>query len=83
MIQNCNRKIMHLDVNSAYVSFSAIYMLQQGETLDIREIPSIVGGDPKSRHGIVLAKSDVCQEGCRIEFYIRYSCNIFQNFQSI
>ena len=26
---------------------------------------------------------DVCQEGCRIKFYIRYSYNVFQNFQSI
>jgi DNA polymerase IV len=39
------------------LSWSAAYMLQQGSTLDIRDIPSIVGGDPVSRHGIVLAKS--------------------------
>lgn len=52
-----DRVIFHVDVNSAYLSWSAAYRLQQGDTLDIRTIPSIVGGDPVSRHGIVLAKS--------------------------
>jgi DNA polymerase IV len=57
MKDNDNRVIFHIDVNSAYLSWTATYMLQQGATLDIREIPSIVGGDPVTRHGIVLAKS--------------------------
>ena len=52
-----DRVIFHIDVNSAYLSWSATYRLQQGDSLDIRTIPSIVGGDPVSRHGIVLAKS--------------------------
>ena len=52
-----DRIIFHIDVNSAYLSWSAAYRLQQGDSLDIRAIPSIVGGDPVSRHGIVLAKS--------------------------
>lgn len=49
--------IFHIDVNSAYLSWEAAYRLQKGDTLDIRTIPSVVGGDPKTRHGIVLAKS--------------------------
>lgn len=49
--------IFHIDVNSAYLSWEAVYRLQQGAVLDLREVPSIVGGDPESRHGIVLAKS--------------------------
>ncbi|MCM0648602.1 DNA polymerase IV [Clostridium swellfunianum] len=57
MKNNDNRVIFHIDVNSAYLSWTAVHMLQQGSTLDIREIPSIVGGDPVTRHGIVLAKS--------------------------
>ena len=57
MKNNDNRVIFHIDVNSAYLSWTAAYMLQQGASLDIREIPSIVGGDPVTRHGIVLAKS--------------------------
>lgn len=52
------RIIFHIDVNSAYLSWTAIRMLQLGETTeDIREIPSIVGGNRDERHGIVLAKS--------------------------
>ncbi|MDW7661222.1 MAG: DNA polymerase IV [Bacillota bacterium] len=52
-----DKVIFHIDVNSAYLSWEAIYRLQHGETLDIRTIPSAVGGDPKKRHGIILAKS--------------------------
>lgn len=51
------RLIFHIDVNSAYLSWEAVYRLQHGEKIDLREIPSIVGGDEASRHGIVLAKS--------------------------
>ena len=32
-------------------------MAHRGETLDLREIPSAVGGDMALRHGIILAKS--------------------------
>lgn len=49
--------IFHVDVNSAYLSWNAVWDLQHGKTLDLRRVPSIVGGDPESRHGIVLAKS--------------------------
>lgn len=49
--------IFHIDVNSAFLSWSAAYYLQQGHSLDLRNIPSVVGGNEKSRHGIVLAKS--------------------------
>ncbi len=49
--------ILHIDVNSAFLSWEAAYRLQHGATLDLREVPSVVGGDEESRHGIVLAKS--------------------------
>lgn len=49
--------IFHIDVNSAFLSWTAVEMLRQGKRLDIREIPAIIGGDQESRHGIVLAKS--------------------------
>lgn len=52
-----NKLIFHVDANSAYLSWSAVDRLQHGENLDLREVPSLVGGDEKSRHGIVLAKS--------------------------
>lgn len=47
----------HIDVNSAFLSWTALELLEQGNEQDIRTIPSIVGGDTQSRHGIVLAKS--------------------------
>lgn len=49
--------IFHIDVNSAYLSWSALEKLKKGDTLDLRTVPSIIGGDEKSRHGVVLAKS--------------------------
>ena len=49
--------ILHIDVNSAYLSWSALRELQNGSKLDLRTIPSIVGGDQETRHGIVVAKS--------------------------
>ncbi len=52
-----DRIIFHIDANSAYLSWEAAYRLQHGEKIDLREIPSVVGGDEKKRHGIILAKS--------------------------
>ncbi len=49
--------IFHIDVNSAYLSWSALSLLEKGAKTDLREIPSIIGGDIEKRHGIVLAKS--------------------------
>ncbi|MGN0131670.1 MAG: DNA polymerase IV [Lachnospiraceae bacterium] len=50
--------IFHVDVNSAFLSWEASYRIQTlGETEDIRDFPSVIGGDEKQRHGIVLAKS--------------------------
>ena len=50
--------IFHIDVNSAFLSWESIYRLKEDPSaLDLRTIPSAVGGDAKSRHGIVLAKS--------------------------
>lgn len=52
----------HIDVNSAFLSWEAAYRLHVlGETIDLREIPSVVGGDRENRHGIVLAKSSAAK----------------------
>ena len=51
------RIIFHIDVNNAFLSWTAVKMLKDGEKLDIRKIPSVIGGEEKERHGIVLAKS--------------------------
>lgn len=47
----------HIDVNSAYLSWTALERLENGEEVDLRLIPSIIGGDKAKRHGVVLAKS--------------------------
>lgn len=53
-----NRVIFHVDANSAFLSWSAAYRVKVlGESVDLREIPSVVAGDKASRHSIVLAKS--------------------------
>lgn len=51
------RIIMHIDVNSAYLSWEAAHRLQHGDPLDLRTVPSVVGGNEQTRHGIVLTKS--------------------------
>ncbi len=50
--------IFHIDVNSAFLSWEAVYRLAHlGEPYDLREIPSAVAGDTSLRRGIILAKS--------------------------
>ena len=50
--------VFHVDANSAFLSWSASYRVNiLGERVDLRAVPSIVGGDQEKRHGIVLAKS--------------------------
>ncbi|HIR27702.1 MAG TPA: DNA polymerase IV [Candidatus Choladousia intestinigallinarum] len=50
--------IFHIDVNSAFLSWTAQKLLEENpKAVDLRTIPSIIGGDEKTRHGIVLAKS--------------------------
>ncbi len=56
------RKILHVDVNNAFLSWTAVDMLKKGAKVDIRTIPSIIGGDENSRHGIVLAKSPIAKQ---------------------
>ena len=52
------QKIFHVDVNSAYLSWSALKDLREDpDGTDLRTIPSAVGGDRESRHGVILAKS--------------------------
>lgn len=52
------RVIFHIDVNSAFLSWTAAHRVRVlGEELDLREVPSVIVGDQSSRHSIVLAKS--------------------------
>ena len=56
------RQILHVDVNNAFLSWTAIDMLKKGSKIDIREIPAVIGGDESKRSGIVLAKSMKAKE---------------------
>lgn len=52
------RLIFHVDVNSAFLSWEAVFRLRYlNSDVDLRTIPSAVGGDRESRRGIILAKS--------------------------
>lgn len=53
--------IFHIDVNSAYLSWTAVHLLQNGAEEDLRLIPSAVGGNREKRHGIILAKSPLAK----------------------
>ena len=54
--------VFHVDVNNAFLSWTATYLLLNGFKQDIRKIPSIIGGDEKERKGIVLAKSPIAKK---------------------
>ena len=55
------RQILHIDVNNAFLSWSAIERLKNGEKIDIRTIPSAICGDENKRSGIILAKSSLAK----------------------
>ena len=54
--------VFHIDVNNAFLSWTAVYLLENGYKKDIRKIPSVIGGDEKMRTGIVLAKSPIAKK---------------------
>ena len=51
-----DRLIFHIDVNSAFLSWTSVQRLMKGES-DLRLIPSVIGGDPTKRTSVVTAKS--------------------------
>ena len=80
------RHILHVYVNNAFLSWTAVEKLKNGEQLDIRTIPAIIGGDESERRGIVLAKSNLAkqlgiQTGEPI-FFARKKCPNLQIYQS-
>jgi len=57
-----NKYIMHIDVNNAFLSWTAVEFLKNGFKEDIRLIPAVIGGDEAARHGVVLAKSNIAKQ---------------------
>ena len=56
------RIIFHIDVNTAFLSWSAMDRLKRGEKIDLRCVPAVIGGDEATRSGIVLARSIVAKK---------------------
>ena len=80
------KQILHVDVNNAFLSWTAVEMLKDGSKLDIRTIPAIIGGDEAQRKGVVLAKSNLAkqvgiQTGEPI-YFARKKCKNLQIYQS-
>lgn len=50
------RLVFHVDVNSAFLSWTSVKRLQEGES-DLRSIPAVIGGDPAKRTSVVTAAS--------------------------
>ena len=51
-----SRVIFHIDVNSAFLSWSAVKLVAEGGQ-DLRLVPAVVSGDPSDRRSIVTAAS--------------------------
>lgn len=54
--------IFHIDVNNAFLSWTAVDLLNKGSKYDIRGSYAVIGGDESQRRGIVLAKSNPCKK---------------------
>jgi len=57
MVKCMEKIIMHIDVNNAFLSWTAVLLLKEGYGYDIRNSYAIIGDETNKRHGIVLAKS--------------------------
>ena len=80
------RKILHVDVNNAFLSWTAVDLLKKGYPVDIRTIPSVIGGDEERRAGIVLAKSPIAKKFGIVTgepiYFARKKCNKIEVFPS-
>ncbi len=54
------REILHCDLNNYYASVEMLYYPE------MRHVPMAVGGDIKSRHGIILAKNELAK-ACHVQ----------------
>ena len=79
------RRILHIDVNNAFLSWTAVHMLKNGSQIDIRTIPAVIGGDESKRSGIVLAKSPVAKKFGIVTgepiYFAKKKCNNLQIYK--
>ena len=53
---------MHIDVNNAFLSWEAIYLLNNGYKYDIRNSYAVIGGDEEARKGRLYRLTDTGKE---------------------
>ena len=79
------RIILHIDVNNSFLSWTALYLLNQGYKYDIRNSYAVIGGDETKRKGIVLAKSTSCKKLGIVTGETLYSarkkCKVLRTYQ--
>ena len=42
-------RVLHVDANSAYLSWTAVDLWKRGYPLDLRTVPAVIAGDPENR----------------------------------
>ena len=74
------RIVLHIDVNSAFLSWSALKLLKEGSKKDIRNEISVVSGRESTRNGIIVASSIPAKKlGIRAPMNLRDARRIYRD----
>ena len=74
------RIVLHIDVNSAFLSWSAVKLLKEGSKKDIRNEISVVSGREVTRNGIIVASSiPAKKKGIRAPMNLRDARKIYRD----
>ncbi len=74
------RIVLHIDVNSAFLSWSALKLLKEGSKKDIRKEISVVSGRESTRNGIIVASSiPAKKKGIRAPMNLRDARKIYRD----
>ncbi len=74
------RIVLHIDVNSAFLSWSALKLLKEGSKKDIRNEISVVSGREATRNGIIVASSiPAKKKGIRAPMNLRDARKIYRD----
>ena len=74
------RIVLHIDVNSAFLSWSALKLLKEGSKKDIRNEISVVSGRESTRNGIIVASSIPAKKlGIRAPMNLRDARKIYRD----
>ena len=75
-----DRIILHIDVNSAFLSWSALKLLSEGSKIDIRNEIAVISGRESQRNGIVVAASiPAKKKGIRSPMNLRDARKIYRD----